>query len=56
MNCEESNAKAFPFNNMIDVMLDADMRKDTAKIVNEVINDRFRINLLINSRAAGNAP
>ena len=32
------------------------MIEDTAKIVNEAMKDRVRVNLIINNRAGGNAP
>jgi hypothetical protein len=32
------------------------MIEDTAKIVNAALNDRFRVNLIINNRAGSNAP
>ena len=36
-------------------MPDPEMITDTAKIVNEALNDRYRVNL-INNRAGGSAP
>jgi len=56
MNCEESNAKAFPFDKMVTGMLDPEMIEDTVKIVNEAIKDKIQVNLIINNRAGGNAP
>ena len=45
MSYEESYAKAFPFDKMINGMLDPEMIEDTVKIVNEAIKvkiaDRF---------------
>jgi len=32
------------------------MSEDTAKIVNEARNNRYRVNLIINNRPGGNAP
>jgi hypothetical protein len=37
-------------------MLDSEMIKDTAKIVNEAMKDKVQVNLIINNRAGGNAP
>jgi hypothetical protein len=37
-------------------MLEPDMIKETAIIVNEVQKDKVQINLIINNRAGGNAP
>lgn len=40
MSYEESYAKAFPFDNMVSGMLDAEMIEDTVKIVNEATKDK----------------
>jgi hypothetical protein len=56
MSYEESYRKAFLFNKMVSGMLDPEMIEDTAKIVNEAVNDKFQVNLIINNRAGGNAP
>jgi uncharacterized protein YecE (DUF72 family) len=56
MSYEESYAKAFPFDKLIPSMLDPEMIEDTAKIVSAALNDRLRVNLIINNRAGGNAP
>jgi hypothetical protein len=56
MNHEESYAKPFPFDKIMKGMLDPEMIEDSIKIVNEVIKDKVRVNLIINNRAGGNAP
>ena len=56
MSYEESYAKAFPFDKMVNGMLDPEMIEDTVRIVNEAIKDKVRVNLIINNRAGGNAP
>ena len=56
MRYEESYAKAFPFDKMINGMLDPEMIKDTVEIVNEAIKDKIQVNLIINNRSGGNAP
>jgi uncharacterized protein YecE (DUF72 family) len=56
MSYEESYAKAFPFDKMINGMLDLEMIEDTVKIVNEAIKDKIQVNLIINNRAGDNAP
>jgi hypothetical protein len=56
MSYEESYAKAFPFDKIMKGMLDPEMIEDSIKIVNEVIKDKVRVNLIINNRAGGNAP
>ena len=37
-------------------MLDPEMIEDTVKILNEAIQDKVQVNLIINNRAGGNAP
>jgi len=56
MSYEESYQKAFPFDKMIPGMLDPEMIQDTAQIVNEAVQDKIQVNLIINNRAGGNAP
>jgi len=56
MRYEESYAKAFPFDKMVNGMLGPEMIEDTVKIVNEAIKDKIPVNLIINNRAGGNAP
>ena len=56
MSYEESYAKAFPFDKIVPGLLDPEMIEDTAKIVNEAMKDKVRVNLIINNRAGGNAP
>jgi hypothetical protein len=56
MSYEESYQKAFPFDKMIPGVLDPEMIQDTARIVNEAVQDRIQVNLIINNRAGGNAP
>jgi hypothetical protein len=56
MSYEEFYAKAFPFDKMVSGILGSEMIENTAKIVNKAINDKGRVNLIINNRAGGNAP
>jgi hypothetical protein len=37
-------------------MLDPGMIEDTAKIINEALKEKVRVNLIINNPAGGNAP
>jgi hypothetical protein len=55
MSYEESCAKALPFDEMVSGMPDPEMIEDTARIVNEAVKDKIRVNLIINNRAGGNA-
>jgi uncharacterized protein YecE (DUF72 family) len=56
MNYEDSYANAFPFDKMVDGMMNPEMMDDTIQIITEGIKRRKRMNLIINNRAGGNAP
>jgi uncharacterized protein YecE (DUF72 family) len=56
MNYEDSYAKAFPFDKMVDGMMNPEMIDDTIEIIMEGIRRRKKMNLIINNRAGGNAP
>jgi hypothetical protein len=53
---EDSYARAFPFDNMVEGMMNPEMIDDTIEIIKEGIRRRKRMNLIINNRAGGNAP
>ncbi len=56
MKYEDSYAKAFPFDKMVDGMMSPGMIDDTIQIIMEGIRRRKRMNLIINNRAGGNTP
>jgi len=56
MSYEDSYAKAFPFDKMVDGMMNPEMIDDTIEIIMEGIRRRKKMNLIINNRAGGNAP
>lgn len=59
MSYEESYAKAFPFDKMVDRMLNPQMIEDTICFILEGINRKERIIItiiIIINRAGGNAP
>jgi uncharacterized protein YecE (DUF72 family) len=56
MSYEDSYVKAFPFDKMVNGMLDPEMIEDILPIISEAAGDGYRINLIINNRAGGNAP
>jgi uncharacterized protein YecE (DUF72 family) len=56
MSYEDSYAKAFPFNKMVDGMMNPEMVDDAIEIIREGIRQRKRMSLIINNRAGGNAP
>jgi uncharacterized protein YecE (DUF72 family) len=56
MSYEDSYAKAFPFDKMVDGMMNPEMIDDTIQIIMERIRRRKRMVLIINNRVGGNAP
>lgn len=56
MKYEDSYVKAFPFDKIIDGMLDARMLEDTVQLIKEAIRMERRIAIIINNRSGGNAP
>jgi hypothetical protein len=56
MSYEDSYAKAFPFDKMVDGMMNPGMIDDTIQIIMEGVRQSKRMNLIINNRAGGNAP
>ena len=56
MNYEDSYAKAFPFDRMVDGMMNPEMIDDAVEIIREGIRQRKRMTLIVNNRAGANAP
>jgi len=56
MSYEDSYAKAFPFDKMVDGMMNPEMIDDAIEIIMEGVRQRKRMNLIVNNRAGGNAP
>jgi uncharacterized protein YecE (DUF72 family) len=56
MSYEDSYTKAFPFNKMVDGMMNPGMIDDTIQIIMEGFRRRKKMNLIINNRAGGNGP
>jgi hypothetical protein len=56
MSYEDSYVKAFPFDKMVEGMMNPEMIDDTIQIIMEGIRRRKRMNLIINDRAGGNGP
>jgi hypothetical protein len=53
---EESYAKAFPFDKMVNGMMNPEMIDDAIEIIEEGIRRKKRMNLIINNKSGGNAP
>ena len=56
MSYEDSYAKAFPFDKMVDGMLNPQMIEDTIYLILKGIKHKERMIIIINNRAGGNAP
>ena len=57
MSYEESYAKAFPFDKMVDGMLNPPMIEDVIDLILEGMKNRERrMMIIINNRAGGNGP
>ncbi|MGC9194459.1 MAG: DUF72 domain-containing protein [Syntrophobacteraceae bacterium] len=53
---EQAYARAFPFDRIVEEMLQPEMVKQTAMLMHEALKKNVRINVIINNRAGGNAP
>jgi uncharacterized protein YecE (DUF72 family) len=53
---EEAYARAFPFNRLVEGMVQPRMIDETAELMNDGIRQNVRMNIIINNRAGGNAP
>ncbi|MCP4668094.1 MAG: DUF72 domain-containing protein, partial [Deltaproteobacteria bacterium] len=56
MRYEDAYARAHPFSNMKDGMMNPEMVDDTADLMRAAVEDETLINVVINNRAGGNAP
>ena len=56
MRYEDSYVKAYPFDRLIEGMLQPEMVLDTVEIVKLAIDNGKTVNVLVNNRSGGNAP
>ena len=56
MRYEDSYAKAYPFDKLVEGMLQPEMVLETVEILKGAIEKGVLVNLIINNRAGGNAP
>ena len=56
MRYEEAYEKAYPFDRLIDGMLNPHMIEETVEIMSAAIGQGVNINVVVNNRAGGNAP
>ena len=53
---EDAYAQAFPFNKLVEGMMQHEMIEETAELMANGIKQGVKINVIINNRAGGNAP
>jgi phosphoheptose isomerase len=53
---EDAYARAFPFDRLKEEMIQPGMIAQTAQLMWEALRSEVEINIIINNRAAGNAP
>lgn len=53
---EDAYARAFPFDRIVEEMIQPEMVQQTARLMCEAIAENVGLNVIINNRAAGNAP
>ncbi len=56
MRYEEAYAKAYPFDKLIEGMLQSGMVHDAADLMGEATKEGFETSIIINNRSGGNAP
>ena len=56
MKYEEAYARAHPFNELKEDLLDPRMIQETVDLMKKAIQQKARINVIVNNRAGGNAP
>ncbi len=52
----EAYARAHPFNTLVDGMLDEDLVEENVALMQEILNEGAKINVIVNNRYGGNAP
>jgi hypothetical protein len=53
---QDSYTQAFPFDKMVQGMMNPEMVLETVEIMNIAIREGFYVNVIVNNRAGGNAP
>jgi len=53
---EDAYAQAFPFNKLVDGMMQQEMVEETAELTGKGLKEGVKIYVIINNRAGGNAP
>jgi hypothetical protein len=56
MRYEDAYLNAYPFDHLIEGMLQPEMILETVEIIQRAIEQGMTVNVIVNNRAAGNAP
>ena len=56
MRYEEAYAKAHPFDGLVEGMVSPQMVEDTVELIGQAVQQKARMNVIVNNRAGGNAP
>jgi hypothetical protein len=56
MRYEDAYEKAFPFNQLVEGMLQPRMITDTVRIIQTGLNQGIQTQVIVNNRSGGNAP
>jgi uncharacterized protein YecE (DUF72 family) len=56
MRYEEAYAKAHPFDRLVEGMVSGQMIEDTVELIGQAVQQKARMNVIVNNRAGGNAP
>jgi hypothetical protein len=56
MRYEDSYIRAFPFDKLVDGMVQPEMILETVDLMMQAVNQGVLVNVIINNRAGGNAP
>lgn len=56
MRYEDAYAKAYPFNALVEGMLQEEMLEDTLQLMERAVREGVQVSVIVNNRAGGNAP
>jgi hypothetical protein len=56
MRYDESYMRAYPFDRLVEVMLQPEMALESVEIVKGAVEKGLLVNLIVNNRAGGNGP
>ena len=56
MRYEDAYERAFPFDKLVEGMLQPRMIEDTVRLMHTAVDQNFQMHIIINNRSGGNAP